>query len=118
MKICTCGDACRCEDCTCRAYSALFDTLGNTTRLQILSCLLDGPKSVSGIIAHTSLEQTNVSHALKRLQHARMVSATRKGRFRLYAASRTVVPLMRAIEQHVAMSHGQSRSTKSRKVPA
>ena len=56
----------------------IFKILGEASRLDILYCLEDGPKSVSQIIAFTGLSQPLASFHLKILREAGLVIAQRK----------------------------------------
>jgi DNA-binding transcriptional ArsR family regulator len=56
----------------------IFRTLGELNRVKILYCMIDGPKSVSQIIASTALSQPLVSFHLKALREAGLVVAKRK----------------------------------------
>ena len=56
----------------------IFKILGDSSRLEILYCMEDGPKSVSQIIASTALSQPLVSFHLKVLREAELVVAKRK----------------------------------------
>jgi DNA-binding transcriptional ArsR family regulator len=54
-------------------------------RLRILHCLFAGPKNVSQISAELEEEIVNVSHHLAVLRRAKVLQATRRGRFIEYA---------------------------------
>lgn len=83
------------------AYAIFFETLANQNRLHIINSLRAGPKNVSSIIDATGLEQTCVSHCLKRLENCGFVSVERQGKFRIYTLnSKTIEPLMRLIDAH------------------
>jgi DNA-binding transcriptional ArsR family regulator len=82
---CTCGPACACKNCTCSKRATLFDTLGNTGRLAILTALRNKPQSVTELTERTGLEQTAVSHALRKLASAKLVQARKHGKQRIYA---------------------------------
>ena len=56
----------------------IFKTLSDQSRLEILCCMEDGPKSVSQIIASTALSQPLVSFHLKVLREAGLIVAQRK----------------------------------------
>jgi len=69
------------------AAERLADTmfaLATPSRLQILSALRAGPRTVSEIIAEIGMEQSAVSHQLRVLRDHAVVSVERRGRERLY----------------------------------
>ena len=69
------------------AAERLADTmfaLATPSRLQILSALRAGPRTVSEIIAAVGMEQSAVSHQLRVLRDHSVVTVERRGRERLY----------------------------------
>ena len=71
-----------------RLAERLADTmfaLATPSRLQILVCLRDGPRSVSEIVEAVGMEQSAVSHQLRVLRQHSVVTARRSGRTRHYA---------------------------------
>lgn len=56
-------------------------------RVRILSCLLSGPKNVSGLIGDCDLSQSAVSQHLKKLRDIGVITCSTIGRERLYALS-------------------------------
>ncbi len=59
--------------------------LSTPSRLQILVCLRDGPRTVSEIVDAVGMEQSAVSHQLRVLRDQSVVSVRRIGRTRQYA---------------------------------
>jgi ArsR family transcriptional regulator len=55
-------------------------TLADPTRLEVIRILLPGPKAVGQINALLRIEQSLLSHHLKILRDAGLVTAARKGR--------------------------------------
>jgi DNA-binding transcriptional ArsR family regulator len=101
MKMCSCKGICRCIDCKCGAHANLFETLGNHNRMRILHALQQKPLTVSGVIEKTGLEQTCVSHCLRKLEEGRFVTVKREGKYRIYSVNKaTVDPLLKLIDQH------------------
>jgi DNA-binding transcriptional ArsR family regulator len=101
-KACKCGPNCTCKNCVCGPYAFFFDTLGNESRFSLLYALRRKAKTVSELIDATGLEQTQVSHALKRLEQGGLVHSTRDGKYRVYAVNKeTVEPLLSLIDDHV-----------------
>lgn len=102
MKFCSCKGGCSCKTCACGAYAKFFDTLSNQNRLHILNTLRTGSKNVSEIITATGLEQTAISHSLKRLEETGFVQVTRKGKYRIYDLNHnTIEPLLKLIDKHI-----------------
>ncbi|HIH24820.1 TPA: winged helix-turn-helix transcriptional regulator [Candidatus Woesearchaeota archaeon] len=109
------------------AYAIFFETLANQNRLHIINSLRAGRKNVSQIIDATGLEQTCVSHCLKRLENCGFVSVERDGKFRIYTLnSKTIEPLMRLIDTHTGAhcihliegdtcTHRNARTTRKKK---
>jgi DNA-binding transcriptional ArsR family regulator len=67
--------------------SKLFRGFSDPSRLSILESLHKGPKTVSEIVAATSLSQSNVSNHLGCLRDCGLVLATQQGRFTSYQLS-------------------------------
>ncbi len=64
----------------------LFSVLSHPQRLRVLSLLSDGePRSAGTLQEALGLERTAMSHQLRILRDARLVSATRDGRHQLYS---------------------------------
>jgi ArsR family transcriptional regulator len=85
----------------CGAQAAFFETLGNEGRLYLLHALRDGPKAVSELVESTRMEQTHVSHNLKRLEAFGFVVSERKGKFNVYRLNMQMEPLTKLIDPHV-----------------
>ena len=68
-------------------YEIFFGSLAHQSRLLIINLLRDGAKNVSEICAETKLEQTLVSHNLKRLERCGMVFMEKKGKNRYYSVN-------------------------------
>jgi DNA-binding transcriptional ArsR family regulator len=72
-----------------------FRLMGDPTRLAILVECLDGPVSVGDLVTRTGASQSLVSHHLRLLRAARILTARREGKNVYYAAMddhiRTVV---------------------------
>ena len=62
----------------------MFRALGERSRLLIVSELLDEPRHVGDLVRRTELGQSLVSHHLKVLREAGLVSACRRGPFVYY----------------------------------
>lgn len=64
-----------------------FRVLADSSRLRILFCCLDDPISVGEIADRLSLSVSLVSHHLRWLRAARLVSGERRGRRVYYSAA-------------------------------
>jgi DNA-binding transcriptional ArsR family regulator len=76
--------------------------LSTPSRVLILGCLLEGPRSVGDLTGILGMEQSSVSHQLRVLRDHALVRAERVGRQRVYALhDEHVVTLLRAGLRHV-----------------
>ena len=67
--------------------ASLLKVLADETRLAVVRQLIDGPKHVAEINASLGLELSLMSHHLKVLRDAGLVSAERDGKAVLYSLS-------------------------------
>ena len=86
-----------------RAVAALrFRALGDETRLRLLELLIDGERTVGDLMDATGLGQSLVSHHLRTLRQAGLVSTRRDGRWVHYgivdAAVASVAQVVRDLE--------------------
>ena len=80
-----------------KPYGKLFKALGDETRLEILGLLAaagDGELCVCDIESHFELAQPTVSHHLKVLREARLVTSERRGTWVYYALDREALRLL------------------------
>lgn len=63
----------------------ILAALNNTTRLQLIQCLSQKPKSVSEMIAVCNLSQSAVSQHLSKLRKAGLVTTEKKGKIIYYS---------------------------------
>ena len=61
--------------------------LADVTRLSVMEALLDGPKNVTEINARIQIEQSLLSHHLKVLRDAGLVTTRREGKAVRYAVA-------------------------------
>ena len=87
------------------SYDDFFTVLGNKQRVKILQYLnLEGAKSVSDIGSMLKIEQSAVSHDIKRLLLCHFVEVERQGKERIYKINdETVKPLFNLINKHVEL---------------
>lgn len=85
------------------SFDDFFAVLGNKQRVRILQHLnKEGSKNVGEIGERLSLEQSAVSHNMKRLLDCHFVVVEQRGKERIYSINRdTVRPLLELIEKHV-----------------
>lgn len=69
----------------CATY---LKALADPVRLQIVRALQMGPMSVSDLVVLLELEMANVSHHLRVLYHADIVTTEREGKFIYYAVNK------------------------------
>ena len=74
-----------------QALAFLLKSLGDENRLRILLLLRNGKKSVSAIVEELKLSQPLVSHHLKELRRALMVSVERNGPFVYYEVAEPMI---------------------------
>lgn len=85
------------------SFDDFFSVLGNKQRVRILQLLISrGPSSVNDISRQLDIEQSAVSHHVRRLLLCHFVTVTPEGKERIYAINEeTVKPLFVLIEKHV-----------------
>lgn len=85
-----------------KAYKLFFGTLTSDHRLRIINELRKKPMNVSELLKKLKLEQTVVSHHLKRLKSCGFVNIEKRGKYRLYSLNKdTIVQLMKIIDKHM-----------------
>jgi len=84
------------------AYDLFFTTLANMNRLMIINTIRNKELNVTEICKHSQLNQTTVSHNLKRLLECGFVFVNQRGKNRFYSLNKdTIKPLMNLIDHHV-----------------
>ena len=63
----------------------LFKVFGDSTRIKILYDLMQGEKNVTELCADLEMNQSAVSHQLKLLRTAKLVSSRRVGKQMIYS---------------------------------
>lgn len=85
------------------AYKIFFGTLVSESRLKIINLLRRRKRNVSEIMNELKMDQTAVSHDLRRLKDCGFVLAEREGKFVYYNLNESSIrPLMEIIEKHMA----------------
>ena len=73
------------DEGTSQAIADTFKVYGDKTRVRILFCLKEKEQCVDDIAVKLNMEQSAISHQLRILKNARLVSARREGRFSYYS---------------------------------
>jgi len=85
-----------------KAYKLFFGTLTSGIRLDLINSLRKSPRTVSDLQKENKIEQTIVSHNLRRLKRCGFVDVKKEGKYRLYYLNKdTIEPLMRIIDKHM-----------------
>ena len=83
-------------------YKQFFGTLANQARLDIIEALRHGPLNVTAIATTTGLEQSMISHNLKRLVECGFVTVVQEGRERICTLNdETIKPLLDLMQSHM-----------------
>lgn len=84
------------------AHRAFLKTISNPNRVTLMLLLLKGPMTVTQLTAKTGMEQSTVSHHLKRLKLCQFVRNRANGKERIYSVNEeTAGPLFRLMDKHV-----------------
>jgi DNA-binding transcriptional ArsR family regulator len=81
-------------------YHIFFTILSNSLRIEIVGCLKFKGKSVNEISKELNVEQSKVSHALASLKSCRIVHVRKKGKQRIYTLNKTILPILKLIDEH------------------
>lgn len=85
----------------CKSYNDFFMTLANPTNQSIIQELLKKPLSVMQIVESTGLEQSLVSHSLRKLYECKIVNFERNGKHKIYSLNKdTIVPILKIVDSH------------------
>ncbi|MBR9704792.1 winged helix-turn-helix transcriptional regulator [Candidatus Pacearchaeota archaeon] len=85
------------------AYKIFFQTLVSGSRLKIINILRKKEMNVSEIVKELNMDQTAISHDLKRLKECGFVTSIINGKFRYYKLNKkTILPIMDLIDKHMA----------------
>lgn len=84
------------------AYKIFFGTLVSESRLRIINRLQSGRQNVGELVHALAMDQTAVSHDLRRLKQCGFVHATREGKFVYYSLNKDIRALMHLIEKHMS----------------
>lgn len=85
----------------CKSYNDFFQTLANPTNQSIIQELLKKPLNVTQLVKSTRLEQSHISHSLKKLYECKIVDVKRKGKQRIYSLNKeTIIPIIEIVDRH------------------
>ena len=89
---------------TADELAELFKVFGDSTRLRVLSVLIDGALCVQDIADSLDMTQSAISHQLKILKNSHLVKSRREGKQIMYALDddhvRTIIAMgMEHIEE-------------------
>jgi ArsR family transcriptional regulator len=73
------------KESTSTHLAELFSALSDSTRLRIISILLDGEMNVGEVAGQLSMTESAVSHQLRVLRQMRLVRSRKAGRQVFYA---------------------------------
>jgi DNA-binding transcriptional ArsR family regulator len=68
------------DEATAASVAALFAALSDTSRVRIISTLVNGERNVSSIAQAVGISESAVSHQLRSLRQMRLVHARKQGR--------------------------------------
>jgi len=86
----------------CKAYDRFFKNFASRSNLRIISLLKARGMNVNEIVSGTGMEQSAVSHCLRKLYACNVVAVESRGRERVYSLNKkTVVPLLDLVDRHV-----------------
>ena len=81
-------------------YHIFFSKLSNPLRIDIISSLEKGGKSVGELSKGLKVEQSKLSHALKELRSCNIVDVQQRGKERIYSLNGTIKPILKLINLH------------------
>ena len=85
-----------------KPHTFFFETLGNQARWDIVHLLQESPHRVTDIAEKLGLEQSLVSHHLRRLKTCGFVTVEKRGTERVYSLNEEDIGgLLRLIDKHV-----------------
>jgi len=84
------------------SHQQFLKTLGNPKRMELMLLLMKGPMTVTELMKRSGMEQSTVSHHLKRLKLCQFVKNKANGKERIYSVNEeTIEPLFRLMDKHV-----------------
>ncbi len=91
------------EEESYEAYKVFFRTFNSEIRIKIMNALREKKLNVQEISEKTKIEQTTISHNLRRLNHCGFVEKEIKGKYRYYSLNKkTIEPILNSINKHMS----------------
>jgi len=81
-------------------YHIFFSKLANPLRIEIVTSLENGEKSVNELSEELHVEQSKLSHALRELKNCNIVKFEQNGKKRIYSLTKTIIPILKLISCH------------------
>lgn len=86
----------------CHSFDSFFQNFANKTKLDIVFALKEASLSVNELVRKTDLEQSKISHNLKKLTQCNVLTVKKQGKQRIYSLNKdTVLPMLQLVEKHV-----------------
>jgi DNA-binding transcriptional ArsR family regulator len=86
----------------CKAYNAFFQNFANRSNLSLIALLRGRSMGVCELAREAGMEQSAVSHCLKKMHSCNIVTFEKRGKGRIYSLnSGTVLPLLKLVDAHV-----------------
>jgi len=89
------------DEHTAAHVAELFGAFSDTSRVRIISILIDGEQNVGALAQAVGLSESAVSHHLRALRQMRLVQARKNGRHVFYSLDAHVANLFRHGLDHV-----------------
>ncbi|PKM99333.1 MAG: ArsR family transcriptional regulator [Elusimicrobia bacterium HGW-Elusimicrobia-2] len=99
---------------TMKQYVKIFKTLGDDTRLGIFLLLAGGELCVCELVKTLGMEQSAVSHSLRKLEAAGIVKKKRSGKWKLYSLTdfASKDKILKCISKEINLTPALSRGLK------
>lgn len=82
-------------------YYPFFANLANPLKIEIISELKGGPRSVLELAGKLRVEQSKLSHALASLKCCAIVEVKQEGKKRVYSLNKeTILPMLKLLDKH------------------
>jgi len=82
-------------------YYPFFANLANPLKIEIISELKNGSRSVLELADKLKVEQSKLSHSLASLKCCTIVTVKQKGKNRIYSLNKeTILPMLKILDRH------------------
>jgi DNA-binding transcriptional ArsR family regulator len=90
------------DDATASRVAELFRAFSDTSRVRILSALIEGEVHVGALARAVGISESGISHHLRSLRQLRLVRARKDGQQVFYSVDDDhIITLFRQVVQHV-----------------